>query len=462
MVMRNRYWFSIKHRMICSWIVLCGLPLGIASHPTLPPAPPAATSVPTAPPLRFFTSGSLATKYAGLLKTDEAHVNKFAKLYAFIDQWMGTPYLWGGCGKSGIDCSCFVQKLFNQVFNINIKRTSLAQFCDRDVALFTNRNEYQLGDLIFFKTNIARETRNNRVTHVGFYLTNGYFVQSSSAGVNIASLNRGYWKSRIVAAGRLRENYYKKAGIAIPTGDTNNEKMDVEENSSFEPIPLAEEMDGIIRDYANLLNISTEKILIPEVFDFIEKNRYAPHNITSQCPAGVSNSNCLFTTLFRDVFAIEFPTQPNAVFLAKNTERQKGREDTYFMDVVMLQPLQKGGQENITGLYLFSGYLLYLQKNDLVIASLDDPAFKNHGAVFCRFNKEILKTAFANLVEKRKGSTLVPKPMGGAAQQPVAPVKPVNILKKDGKQSDSLTEQVPTADTVATMQPKKKKSKKKS
>src|SRR5688500_8483644 len=36
---------------------------------------------------------------------------KHSKLYSFCDEWYGVPYRYGGCRKSGIDCSCFVNML---------------------------------------------------------------------------------------------------------------------------------------------------------------------------------------------------------------------------------------------------------------------------------------------------------------------------------------------------------------
>ena len=173
----------------------------------------------------FEPDGKLIKKYAELLKLDETQINKFLGLYKFIDSWMGTRYKWGGCSKSGIDCSCFIMTLYDNVFDIKINRTTFTQFYDKDVALFRNREQFEMGDLIFFKTNISRETRNNKITHVGMYLANGFFIQSSSAGVNIGNLNAGYWKNCFVAAGRLQDKYYKKSKlINMPLGDVETTK----------------------------------------------------------------------------------------------------------------------------------------------------------------------------------------------------------------------------------------------
>jgi murein DD-endopeptidase / murein LD-carboxypeptidase len=122
-------------------------------------------------------------------------------LYAFIKQWLGTPYLWGGSNEYGIDCSAFVQRLYQQVYNINVPRTSIEQFYTKRVELYSNTKYLTEGDLVFFKTLI----NSNSVTHVGFYLHNGYFVNASSAkGVSLGNLNDYYWRNKYVACGRLK------------------------------------------------------------------------------------------------------------------------------------------------------------------------------------------------------------------------------------------------------------------
>src|SRR5687767_5965260 len=70
---------------------------------------------------------SLTTKYALFLNTDKKYITNI-KLYSFIDQWLKTPYLWGGTTDKGIDCSAFIQKLLTEVYTITIPRTSIQQF----------------------------------------------------------------------------------------------------------------------------------------------------------------------------------------------------------------------------------------------------------------------------------------------------------------------------------------------
>lgn len=129
------------------------------------------------------------------------------RLYGFINEWLGIPYEWGGTNEKGIDCSAFVQKLYYQVYDIAIPRTSLEQYYTNWVDLYSNTKYLREGDLVFFKT----MKNNNPVTHVGFYLHNNYFVNaSSSKGVSIARLNDSYWSVKYVACGRLKQKFYAK------------------------------------------------------------------------------------------------------------------------------------------------------------------------------------------------------------------------------------------------------------
>lgn len=118
-------------------------------------------------------------------------------LYSFIDKWYGTKYLWGGTSENGIDCSAFVQKIYENVFNTLILRTSKLQsvMCG---ALTRNTDKLKEGDLIFFKT------RGNFISHVGIYLQNNHFVHScSSAGVTISTLDNAYWSKVFAGAGQI-------------------------------------------------------------------------------------------------------------------------------------------------------------------------------------------------------------------------------------------------------------------
>src|SRR5262245_24406590 len=60
----------------------------------------------------------LREKYAKMMSVSVDSITNM-KLYSFIDEWLNTPYKWGGTDKAGIDCSAFIQKLLSQVYDIN-------------------------------------------------------------------------------------------------------------------------------------------------------------------------------------------------------------------------------------------------------------------------------------------------------------------------------------------------------
>ncbi|GAA4455509.1 MAG: NlpC/P60 family protein [Chitinophagaceae bacterium] len=117
-------------------------------------------------------------------------------LYDFIDEWYGTRYRLGGTDKRGIDCSAFVQRLYERVFNISLLRTAAEQFhlCQS----IWDKEELREGDLVFFNIH------NKRISHVGIYLINDYFVHScTSSGVMISRLTDAYWRRYYAGAGRI-------------------------------------------------------------------------------------------------------------------------------------------------------------------------------------------------------------------------------------------------------------------
>jgi len=142
---------------------------------------------------------ALKEKYAKYLKISPDSITNI-RLYAFIDKWLNTPYKWGGTDEHGIDCSAFIQHLLNEVYNLKIPRTSIEQLFTDRVEPFSSSKYLSEGDIIFFRT-----TQNKIVSHVGIYLRNNMFVNSSSSkGVSIASLDDPYWKQKFVVAGRVK------------------------------------------------------------------------------------------------------------------------------------------------------------------------------------------------------------------------------------------------------------------
>lgn len=139
---------------------------------------------------------SLQIKYAILLNTEAEQINN-NKMFSFVDSWFGTRYCYGGESKSCIDCSAFVQFLFDTVYAVKLPRTTKEQF---KYSKKISRTELHEGDLIFFNTRRG-------VSHVGVYLQNNKFVHAAvSGGVMISDLFDPYWLRRFIGVGRIEKS----------------------------------------------------------------------------------------------------------------------------------------------------------------------------------------------------------------------------------------------------------------
>ncbi len=117
------------------------------------------------------------------------------KLYAAIDSWYGTPYQYGGCSTSGVDCSCFVGNIFKTVYGITLNRIAADILKNMDKTV--SRKNLREGDVVFFTNS------KGKVSHVGIYLKDDMFVHSSTSnGVIVSSLDNSYWKSHFYKGGR--------------------------------------------------------------------------------------------------------------------------------------------------------------------------------------------------------------------------------------------------------------------
>jgi len=151
------------------------------------------------------TVSQIQLKYANILDLHPAEITN-VELYEFIDEWIGTKYLWGGSSKDGIDCSYFTMKLFSEVNNELIERTAQKQYDSDKTVKWDGHNHLKEGDLLFFRK--AGDFSDN-IVHVGIYLANNKFVNATEftggdgkSGVRIDDLSVRYWQDRLFAAGR--------------------------------------------------------------------------------------------------------------------------------------------------------------------------------------------------------------------------------------------------------------------
>lgn len=117
------------------------------------------------------------------------------KLQESIDQEIGKPYMWGGTGPDGYDCSGFVYAMF-QKLGISLPRTSKGQ---ADAGEYVAKKDLAYGDIVLF----ARDGES--INHAGIYTGEDEFVHSPQSGdvVKVSSLTSGYYADCYYTARRV-------------------------------------------------------------------------------------------------------------------------------------------------------------------------------------------------------------------------------------------------------------------
>ena len=119
------------------------------------------------------------------------------RLRAAVSQWEGTPHHMGGNSRNGIDCSGFVRRLYLDIFNYKIPRSTQLQV---QAGRTVQHTQLRSGDLVFF-------TPPDKKKHVGIYLGHMEFAHAStSKGVMISNLGDRYWMQCYWTARRYIQN----------------------------------------------------------------------------------------------------------------------------------------------------------------------------------------------------------------------------------------------------------------
>lgn len=127
-------------------------------------------------------------------RSKQGALNK-TRLVATAEQWIGTPYRFGGDSERGIDCSAFTRRVYRSQ-GVELPRNSRDQ---ADIGSVVAYGGVRTGDLLFFDTSIS-----GSISHVGVVLGGTTFAHaSSSKGVTRSSLKEKYYVKRFVKGGRI-------------------------------------------------------------------------------------------------------------------------------------------------------------------------------------------------------------------------------------------------------------------
>lgn len=112
------------------------------------------------------------------------------QLATLAERYLGAPYVWGGSGPTGFDCSGFVRYVLGLV-DVSVPHSSFGQF---RLGFAVAQDALEPGDLVFFATDGPGPS------HSGIYVGQALFVSATDQGVRLSHLDSPYWSKYYVGA----------------------------------------------------------------------------------------------------------------------------------------------------------------------------------------------------------------------------------------------------------------------
>ena len=138
----------------------------------------------------FFASCKKKTTYSST-QINKIIVNK-------CQDYLGTPYKFGGITKNGMDCSGLIFTAFKELGE-DIPRVSYKQ---ADFFEEIKKVDIKIGDLVYFKVNSGRINHTGIVSRIENREEIYFLHASTSTGVREDNLLSNYWKSKFVKVTR--------------------------------------------------------------------------------------------------------------------------------------------------------------------------------------------------------------------------------------------------------------------
>ena len=147
-------------------------------------------------------------------------ISKYDQVASYLDS--GIVYHYGSTKGNALDCSAFVGRVYNDIFQFELPRTSNQQSI---LGSLNTKENLTFADLVFFC-----KGKSKKIKHVGIYLSNNLFIHcSTSRGVVISSLDDNYYAKKFLFGKTVLpihiENIEQYAKIVLPDVETTGEKI---------------------------------------------------------------------------------------------------------------------------------------------------------------------------------------------------------------------------------------------
>ncbi|MBM3920593.1 MAG: NlpC/P60 family protein [Sphingomonadales bacterium] len=136
--------------------------------------------------------------------TGSSRIVEINRLLAFAEQFLGTPYRYGGKGPAGFDCSGFVRYCFSQTQGMTLSPSATHYF---NHGIKVHPSSARPGDIICFT---GSNSRSRSIGHVGIITevtpTDIYFIHASvNRGICFDAVSSHYYKQRFLQIRRVLE-----------------------------------------------------------------------------------------------------------------------------------------------------------------------------------------------------------------------------------------------------------------